>query len=181
MICILPGGGASWGAQATYRYWPTSHFAKLADRLIEQYKANIFIIGSFSEKKLCKEVTEYMKYPGIDLSGQTTLHQLGALMKQCHLVIGSESGPLHLATALNCPTLPIYGPVDENVYGPHIEKTLQRSFYSFIACRPCYKNFSMPQCHNRICLAELDLHPMLNQINSIINTQAISYDNSSTL
>ncbi|MBI3018920.1 MAG: glycosyltransferase family 9 protein, partial [Deltaproteobacteria bacterium] len=92
IICILPGGGASWGTQAAYRYWPSAHFGKLADSLIEQYEVKVFIIGSPSEKKICKEVTEHMKHPAIDLSGQTTLHQLGTLIEQSHLVIGSESG-----------------------------------------------------------------------------------------
>jgi len=156
VICILPGGGASWGAQANYRYWPASYFGKLADSLIEHYRAKIFIIGSPSEKKLCAEVTHHMEYSAIDLSGQTTLHQLGMLMKQCHLVIGSESGPLHLATALQCTTIPIYGPVDENVYGPYTQKSPQNSLYHSLPCRPCYKNFSMPHCQNTLCLKELD-------------------------
>ena len=163
VICILPGGGASWGEQASYRYWPPSHFGKLADNLIEKQGAKIFLIGSSSEKKLCKEVIEHMKYSAIDLSGQTTLHQLGTLMAHCSLVIGSESGPLHLATALNCTTLPIYGPVDENVYGPHTENESQTSLYHSVPCRPCYKNFSMPQCQNKICLEELELHSILHQ------------------
>ena len=180
LICILPGGGASWGTQAKYRYWPPSYFSNLADSLIKHYGAKVFIIGSSSEKNLCAEVLQHMKYPAINLSGQTTLHQLGILMKQSHLVIGSESGPLHLATALDCTTMPIYGPVDEKVYGPHIAKS-QRSFYNSSPCRPCYKNFSMPQCHNRICLAELDSSSLFQQVFPLLHLKTqrmdISYGN----
>ncbi len=169
LICILPGGGASWGTQAKYRYWPFSYFGKLADTLIEHTQAKVFIIGSSSEKKLCAEVIQNMKNPVIDLSGQTTLHQLGTLMKRCHFVIGSESGPLHLSTALGCITIPIYGPVDETVYGPYTKKESQNPFYYTISCRPCYRNFSMPHCQNTLCLKELDFYPLFHKMKSILS------------
>lgn len=155
IICILPGGGASWGNTATFRYWPATYYGQLANALIERFQAKIFIIGSSSEKKLAQEVIDSMKYPAINLCGQTSIHQLGRLMTLSHLIIGTESGPLHLATALDCPSLVIYGPVDETVYGPYSPATLQTIAFHTLSCRPCYKNFKMPPCNNRLCLSEL--------------------------
>lgn len=155
VISILPGGGASWGNEAQYRYWPTSYYAKLADLLIQKWNAKIFLIGSQLEEKLCQQVQTQMKSSAISLAGQTTLPQLASLMDHSNLTIGTESGPLHLAAALDCKALVIYGPVDELVYGPYSDSLRQLKIFNPLPCRPCYRNFRVPPCQNRLCLLEL--------------------------
>lgn len=155
VISILPGGGASWGGNAQYRYWPTSHYAQLADLLIQRFNAKIILIGSQSEEKLCRDVKDQMRSNAILLAGQTTLLELAHLMQHSNLTIGTESGPLHLATAVDCKALVIYGPVNESVYGPYSDSLKQIKIFNPLPCRPCYKNFRVPACQNRLCLEEL--------------------------
>src|SRR5204863_9175881 len=52
------------------------------------------------------------------LAGQTSLGQLAALFAALRLVLGVDNGPLHLATAASTPTVRLYGPSDEQLWGP---------------------------------------------------------------
>jgi ADP-heptose:LPS heptosyltransferase len=55
----------------------------------------------------------------LNLTGMTTLSDLIALLAQARLVVGNDSGPLHLAAALGTPTLTLFGPTDPNQYRPY--------------------------------------------------------------
>lgn len=171
LICILPGGGASWGNFANVRYWPSAYYGQLANRLIEQYKAKIFIIGSLPEKELAEEVIRSIKYPVHNLCGETSLHELAQLMSKSHLVIGTESGPLHLTTALDCPSVVIYGPVSEVEYGPYSMTCRQKAAYLSLPCHPCYRNFRMSPCTYRLCLSELTPSALFSQACEILEKQ----------
>jgi heptosyltransferase-2/heptosyltransferase-3 len=66
----------------------------------------------------------------MNLAGQTAnLAELAWVLDQAHLILGVDSGPLHIAAALNKPTLHLYGPSDETIWGPwgdpHKHRTLR--------------------------------------------------------
>lgn len=57
--------------------------------------------------------------PITNIAGQTaTLGELAWVLTQAHIVLGVDSGPLHIAAALGKPTLHLYGPTDETIWGP---------------------------------------------------------------
>jgi len=51
-------------------------------------------------------------------AGETTLGQLAALLGRCRVVVGVDSGPMHLAVAQGVPTVHLFGPVDPALFGP---------------------------------------------------------------
>lgn len=153
-ILVIPGGGASWGVNAHYKQWPIEHFSSLISKLILHLNARIFFAGGKEDQPLSSTLCDQFK-SSVDLCGKTNLHQLAALMKSSHLVIGNESGPLHLATALDCKAILLYGPVSQKMYGPYSETNNQIAVYHHTPCRPCYQNYRSPLCENRICLNEL--------------------------
>ena len=57
--------------------------------------------------------------PGaIDLTGKTNLRQLVALMERAELVIGNDTGPMHIAAALGRPMVSLFGPTDPDLHRP---------------------------------------------------------------
>ncbi|MCX5667111.1 MAG: glycosyltransferase family 9 protein [Candidatus Omnitrophica bacterium] len=56
LIGVAPGGGASWGKNATYKQWPAQKFAELADRLIKDSNVKVVLLGSIEEKPLVEIV-----------------------------------------------------------------------------------------------------------------------------
>ena len=155
LICLLPGGGKSWGDKSYYKYWPTPHYLKLIDDLHKAFRVKIVLIGGPDDQPLCDALAKKSPHPLINLAGQTTLRQLIAVLARADLVIGTESGPLHMATALNRPLLALFGPADPISYGPFSRLNTQIAMRSSVPCSPCYQNFRVPDCSNRVCLKEL--------------------------
>jgi ADP-heptose:LPS heptosyltransferase len=83
-------------------------------------------------------------------------------LSRLKLVICNEGGPLHIAVSQNVSTISIFGPVDDNVYGPFplldkhkVVKAEQ------VDCRPCYNNFRHKRCETHDCLTKIDRDEVL--------------------
>ncbi len=112
-IGFVPGAGSPW------RIWPAQRYAELGDRLAQEYEANIFLLGGIPEVGLCRCIVDKMSHPPVDLSGQTTLRELIALLSELDLVISNDSGPLHLTSALKKPKgIGLYGAANTVQYSP---------------------------------------------------------------
>ncbi|MBI3616114.1 MAG: glycosyltransferase family 9 protein [Candidatus Omnitrophica bacterium] len=156
LIAIVPGGGASWGPNALYKQWPPDRFMETANHLASQYQARILLIGDAQEESLCRMIAKGLKSPSI-LAGIPSLLLLAGLLKRCDLVIGNDSGPMHLAACVGTKTVAIYGPVDGSVYGPLSDPSIHRVVVHGLACRPCYQGFRFPPCPwDNACLKQLD-------------------------
>jgi lipopolysaccharide heptosyltransferase II len=130
LVCIHPGAGAP------VKLWRNEGWTQVADDL-GKYGANVILTGSASEKALVQAIAERMTTQPIVAAGQTTLGQLAALMARCRLVLGVDSGPLHLAVAVGTPTVHLYGPVDSRTFGPWGDPTRHIVLTSDMDCIPC--------------------------------------------
>jgi heptosyltransferase-1 len=87
-------------------------------------------------------------------------------LAQAQCVIGNDSGPMHLATAVGTRTVSIFGPVDAGVYGPAIVDPNHRVVTRGIACQPCYRHFKFPPCPwDNSCLKALPVETVLETLN----------------
>jgi len=131
-ILIALNSRASWPS----KLWPEERWAELADRLIEELKAKIVLLWGAGEKDLVDRIVRMTKNKPI-ISCKTNLKELAVLISKCKLFVGGETGPLHIACALNIPTIALIGPTDSVRNGPYgeghivIEKSLP--------CRGCWK------------------------------------------
>lgn len=156
LLGIIPGAGGSWGKDAYLKHWKPEKFARLADKLVENYKAKVIIMGDFLEKNLVQAVTDNMRNKAIDLSGMTTIGELAALLSRMRLVVTNDGGPLHMAVALGVKTISIFGMVDETVYGPYPKDSNHIVIKRDMPCRPCYRNFRLLRClNNRRCIEDI--------------------------
>lgn len=112
---IMMGPGSRWQTKR----WPTQHFAALARRAQEQSGGSIILVGAGDEIDLAQQVQQQLKEPSLDLSGQTTLPQLSALLARADLMIANDTGPLHLAAALGRPVVAPYTCTRINLTGPY--------------------------------------------------------------
>jgi len=106
---IAIGAGASYGSA---KCWQPQGFAELANRLLVQSDADIILFGTPAESAVSNAISAGMRHPPIDLTGKTTIANLPALLKQCHLFIGNDSGAMHVAAAVGLPVVAIFGPTD---------------------------------------------------------------------
>jgi lipopolysaccharide heptosyltransferase II len=107
--------GGNWGPKR----WPKEYWARLADRLITEFKAKVIICGSQQDLKLADEICRQMQERMIVACGTLNLKQFGALSKRLDLFISADSGPLHIANAAGVKQLfAIFGPTSPAITGP---------------------------------------------------------------
>ncbi|MBI3332943.1 MAG: glycosyltransferase family 9 protein [Candidatus Omnitrophica bacterium] len=170
LIGMVPGGGASWGPYAPFKQWPPQRFAEVADRLSERHGAAVLLIGDSKEVPLRREVARLAKSEPAPVVAQApSLLLLAGILKRCELVVGNDSGPMHLAAAVGTKTVSIFGPVDGSVYGPFPAKPIQRVVAKGLACRPCYRGFRFPPCPwDNACLKRLETGEVLEAVEELL-------------
>jgi heptosyltransferase-2 len=116
--------------------WFPDCYAGVADALAARYGARIVLFGSSTDLPVVEEVAAHMQHPSLVLAGRTTLGQLIALIKECHLLITNDSGPMHLAAALDVPQLALFGSTSEIATGPlSLNATVIKHP---VECNPCF-------------------------------------------
>ena len=129
--CALAPGSV-W---ATKR-WPVDRFAKLANALIAEVNANVFLIGGQSDAGLCREIQQTVGENCFNLAGMLSLRQSAALLDCCSVLISNDSAPTHLGVATTCKVLTIFGPtVARFGFAPYGEG--HGVIEQDLPCRPC--------------------------------------------
>jgi lipopolysaccharide heptosyltransferase II len=131
VFCIHPGSG-TWVKQ-----WPEANWSIVADTLAEQLDARVVFTGSEHELPMILRMTQAMSHPACVMAGETQIGQLAALYARSRVVLGPDSGPLHLAAAVATPTVTLYGPADPIEFGPWGARDKHQILASNIGCRPC--------------------------------------------
>ncbi|MDH5570977.1 MAG: glycosyltransferase family 9 protein [Gammaproteobacteria bacterium] len=93
-----------------YRNWNMKGYAQVADYISEKHQLPVILTGGSSavEKNYGIEIERQCKYKPVNLIGKTTLKELLAIIKQATAVISPDSGPAHMATAVNTPVIGLY-------------------------------------------------------------------------
>ena len=131
LIALHPGAGAA------VKQWPVSAWVEVANRLAARPGAQIVLTGGPSEEALTAAVASALARPAFDTAGATTLGQLAALYARCAVVLGSDSGPLHLAVAVGTRTVHLYGPVPPAKFGPWGDPGRHVVLRANWSCVPC--------------------------------------------
>lgn len=129
LVGIHPGGHFFRGKR-----WSTEGFAQVADELMERYDARVVLVGGEDDVELAREIARAARHPLVDLTGTLNLRQTAALLQACHLFIGNDSGPMHIAEAVGTPVVAIFGPTNPANFRPLIElsRVVRRDL-----CGPC--------------------------------------------
>lgn len=128
LIGIHPGG-------SSYdKRWPEKQYAELADKLVQQYNASILLLHGPAEEDLAHNIQKTMQSKTI-LYAPKSIRELAALLSRCNMVVCNDSGPMHLAAAMEVPTVAIFGPTDHVAWRPMSENAsvVRRD----MPCWPC--------------------------------------------
>jgi lipopolysaccharide heptosyltransferase II len=152
IVGIHPGGG--WIS----RRWGSSKYAQLSKRLKNELHVDIVLVGGkeggSSEKGLNEEIISESSMHITNMTGKFTLKELCAFLKMCKVFVGNEAGPIHIATALNVPSVAILGPTDANRTGPYKGNTI--ILQHKIDCQPCRnRNCANPKCMQTVSVDEV--------------------------
>ena len=159
---VIMAPGTIWET----KHWGSDKFAQVARHFISKGCA-VILIGSQRERVVCEEVADLA--PGaVDLAGMTTLSELAALTRRSAICITNDSGPMHLAVALDRSVISIFGPTDPIWIGPYgrADAVLQAD----LECSPCYLR-RLKQCgHDHACMHNISPLAVIERAESALRS-----------
>ncbi len=158
VVGLNPSGG--WSTKR----WGLEHYAKLGDLISERYKASIILLWGPGEDADAEFIQRHMKAKA-HLIPRTTLSQLGAIIGRCSFIVSNDSGPMHIAAALNVPTLGIFGPTNPFQQGPY-GKNHRWVRKDDLDCLEC----ALTKCPiGNICMTTLEVESVMNAFDLLIH------------
>jgi len=155
-ICIHPGG------HEEHTRWMPDRYAQVADVLIKDYGAKVILLGAKADKDVLDKVLSFMSEKPIVPELHNSLQKLGAIIKRCDIFLGNNSGPMHVASAVETPVVAIFGAIHplehENKWAPFGEDhIIVRRKMDCIDCHPGH-------CVNLKCLRMITVDEVLRAI-----------------
>jgi len=123
-------------ARALTRRWPLERFAAAGSELRQRFGGTLVLLGEEEEHLNAERVLQLAGGPGLNLAGRTSLPELGAVLQHLAVLLTNDTGPAHIAYALNIPTVTLFGGEDPRRYGALQPGPFQMLVHD-VACRPC--------------------------------------------
>ena len=162
VVILVPGG-----AFGPSKCWPIERFAQTADWLIDNFNATVVISVSSddAEKKIAKEICQLCKHVLINLAEKpVSLGELKAVFSKADLVITNDTGPRHIAIALERKVISLFGPNDPAWTNTGYENEIQ--LIGDAPCGPCDK----PKCseEKHFCMEAITVDMVCETANKLL-------------
>ncbi len=156
------------GAGAAVKLWTPEKWRDIASQLVKA-GVRVVVTGSSDETSMTRTVASAPSGNVIDLGGQTKFGALAALLHRADLVMGPDSGVLHLAVAVNTPTVHLYGPADPALFGPWGDPAQHITITSPWECAPCGK-LDWPDVSHHACVRDIPTESVLAAAWQLLHT-----------
>ncbi len=132
---VMLNPGAQYGAA---KCWAPEQFAAVADRLVVECGATILLSGTSKERRIIDSIQRHMTHAAVDISDKgLSLGGLKEIVRRCDLMITNDTGPRHIAAALDVPVVTVFGPTHPE--WSEIDFELERKVAVKVFCGPCQK------------------------------------------
>ncbi|MBF0345788.1 MAG: lipopolysaccharide heptosyltransferase I [Nitrospirae bacterium] len=142
------------GARWKTKQWEAKKFGQLAALL----PLPSVVIGSVGDIEIARAVTAYSKQTALNLAGRTSFKELIGIIKKARFMITNDTGPMHIAAALNVPVFGVFGPTDPALTGPYGSSC--SVIRAGIDCSPCFKK----NCRTKKCMRDLSFQSIYETI-----------------
>lgn len=159
-IGIVYGSSFNW----PQKKWPWESYAELISNL-SQDGYEFLLLGSPMEIEEGKKITGQAVGKIINSTGTLDYSGLLKEVASCDLIVGNDTGTLHLASAYGIPTVTLFGPTNPKKWNG---LTSTPMFMEDVLCRPCYYLGEMPPCDHFSCLRKLTPVKVATQIRTLL-------------
>ncbi len=162
IIALCPG--AEFGPA---KKWPSAYYTELAQYLLD-HDYQVLLLGGSKDQETTSDISKGCNHHAhlFNLAGKTTLSEAVYLLASCQRVVSNDSGLMHIACALNIPTLVIYGSTSDQ-FTPPLNPLAKSIHLPGLECRPCFKRecpLGHMDCMNKLLpstiIAELEKLPL---------------------
>ncbi len=162
IICVCPGGAKNPGQDMPARKWAKENFLDLIKNLKIKYpKCAIVLLGGNDDKNIGELLLEDKKQT-YNFIGKTTIGETFEIMKNSNVIISSDIGPMHIASASLKPVISLFGPTDpEEKYPIHYENLV---IWKHPPCSPCFDNKEYEKCGTYICMKTITIKMVMEKV-----------------
>jgi lipopolysaccharide heptosyltransferase I len=164
LVGIIPG--ARWPSKC----WPPAFFADVINAAARSNpELKFLILGSKSDRNAAAEIIKSVSNAAavISLAGKTGIGELVESIRRCEFIISNDSGPIHIAAAMNKPVFAFFGPTDSLKTGPY--GNIHCIFQAELPCIKCLKRkcpLGTLDCH------KLEISKITDKLKHFINNGA---------
>ena len=152
-------------SRRSYRTWPVERYAHLADVLIERYGAKVWIVWGPGEEAFADAMRLHMRHLALPDFPMPDLLEMAALLERCHLFVGNDGGPHHMAVSVGTPTLTVFGRDFAHTWTPP-DVPIHRSVEYDPGCK---SDCHYPRCGEE-CLKDLTYGAVEQALESFLET-----------
>jgi len=143
--------------------WEEKNYISVIEKISSDAKNFIFLTGDEYSQDQINKICRGMPKNVINLAGKTNLRELIALINLSDLFITNDSGPMHIASALQIPLIAIFGSTSEILTGPYSNNSIVIN--KKVKCSPCYKR----KCSKDFCcMKSISVNEVMDNINHIL-------------
>ena len=157
IVCINPV--AKWET----KLWTAQGFAAVADRLVAEVGAAVVFTGAKEDRNAIDAIRSRMSRNSLDVSGKTDLMTLAAIYEIADGVISTDTGPMHLAAAVETPVVALFGPTAPWRTGPYGNR--HRVIRLGTPCSPCFRR----SCEKPVCMQDIDAESVFQAVLDTLN------------
>ena len=150
--------------------WDARNYAHVANALARKLDAAILLFAGPNERELQNSVAEMMEIPPILVKTENLRH-LAALISTCDVYIGNDTGPMHIAAAVDTPIVALFGSTNHHRSGPYGDKHTVLQSGIELGCNPCHPGRHPGGCGVGSCavIAAITVEQVLTAVGSAIH------------
>lgn len=144
--------------------WHIEGYRELAERIKKELDYEVVFTGSPDDRKGIDALLDTISVQAYNFAGLTTLGELTALYSKAELYIGGDTGPMHLAVAVDLPVVAIMGPTNPQIYGPYGDSNIVVRDNN-LSCLNCWKR----KCPNKQeCMKNVTVEQVFTAVKKVL-------------
>ena len=158
------------------RNWIFDRYAEVIQTAVAKWDAGIVLTGgnAQTEKDYCAQLTNIAPTHTLNLCDQTTPKQLAAVLSQVDVLIAPDTGPVHIARAMNTPVIGLYAVASPSLSGPYkaqeyIVNRYPEAVRKFLGKDPDRVPWNT-RVHNHDAMALIQTEDVLQQLGKLFDT-----------
>lgn len=187
-VCRILSESSQWKPETPYivvnpnasellleRRWPAKNSAQAIERLASLGYC-LALTGAKDERSFVQNILDRVSSDArsriINTAGRLALGELLALLESAACVLTNDTGPMHLAIALERPTVCLFGPVSPEHYGYNLSSV--EIFYTRVFCSPCVHEVDAPPCNgNNVCMQLIEPQAVVEAVQRLMHGEFV--------
>ena len=155
------------GSRVKLKCWFHDRFSKLCDMLSANYDMNIVLLGSREEQSLLDSIQTLAQQDLVIICGEMNIRELAVTLEGASVFVCNDSAPMHIAAAMNTPTVAIFGPSKSKETAPYdVRCEIVEKYF------PCRHDCDENTCHNLVeyhgCLEQITVSDVLKAVDTLL-------------